>query len=98
MLVEENFVQNVLKFFPKKKIVTINSIANNPLLLSGLLIKKIRLKKKCILLFLMETPSNLQESIIMEETLDSLKKLSKKSIKFYSITENFSIFQKLIHG
>ena len=40
-------------------------------------------------------PSNLQESIIMEETLDSLKKLSKKSIKFYSITENFFDIPKI---
>ena len=94
MLVEENFVQNVLKFFPKKKIVTINSIANNPLLLSGLLIKKIRLKKM-YLAFFDGNPSNLQESIIMEETLDSLKKLSKKSIKFYSITENFFDIPKI---
>ena len=40
-------------------------------------------------------PSNLQETIIMKETLDSLKKLSKKSIKFYSITDNFFNIPKI---
>ena len=94
MLVEENFVKEVLKFFPKKKIITISSIASNPLLLSGLLLKKMKLKK-IYLAFFDGNPSNLQESIIMEETVDSLNKLLKKSIKFYSITENFFDIPKI---
>ena len=94
MLVEENFTFKCLKFF-EKELFTINSIANNSLLLSGLLIKKIRLKKM-YLAFFDGNPSNLQESIIMEETLDSLKNY-QKSLNF-SITEIFRYSKKLIHG
>jgi len=94
ILVEENFVKDVLRFFSKKKIITISTIANNPLLLSGLLIKKMKINKM-YLAFFDGNPSSLQESIIMKETLDSLKKLSKKSIKFYSITENFFDIPKI---
>ena len=37
--------------------------------------------KKMYLAFFDGNPSNLQETIIMKETLDSLKKLSKKIYK-----------------
>ena len=94
ILVEENFVKDVLKFFSKKKIITISTVANNPLLLSGLLLKKMKLNRM-YLAFFDGNPSNLQETIIMKETLDSLKKLSKKSIKFYSITDNFFNIPKI---
>ena len=39
-------------------------------------------------------PSNLQETIIMKETLDSLK-IIKKIYKIYSITDNFFNIPKI---
>jgi len=88
IVVEENFANNISKLFPIKNIILSNTIANNPLLISGLLLNKLNIKN-LYLAFFDGNPRNEQETIIMEETLDSLKKLSKKSIKFYSITKNF---------
>ena len=52
------------------------------------LARKIKIKV-LYLAFFDGNPKNEQETIIMSETLESLKKLSKNSIKFFSITENF---------
>ena len=88
MVVEESFLKNISNFFPIKNIILSNTIAKNPLLITGLMLKKIKVNE-LYLAFFDGNSKNDQESVIMEETLDSLKKLSKKSIKFHSITKNF---------
>ena len=85
---EENFIKNISNLFPTKNIILSNTIAKNPLLIAGLMIRKIKIKV-LYLAFFDGNPKNEQETIIMNETLESLKKLSKNSIKFFSITENF---------
>ena len=72
----------------KKNIILSNTIAKNPLLIVGSILNRTKFKK-LYLAYFDGNPKNEQEFIIMEETLVSLKKLSKKTIKFYSITKNF---------
>ena len=88
IVAEENFIKNLSNLFPTKNIILSNTIAKNPLLIAGLMIRKIKINN-LYLAFFDGNPKNEQESIIMNETLESLKKLSKNSIKFFSITENF---------
>ncbi|MDB9744778.1 hypothetical protein OAA82_02335 [Pelagibacteraceae bacterium] len=88
MVVEENFVKKISNYFPTKKIILSNTIAKNPLFIAGLMLKKNKINN-LYLAFFDGNPKNEQEYIIMEETLDSLKKLSKESFNFYSITKNF---------
>ncbi len=88
IIVEENFAKNISNFFPPKNIILSNTIAKNPLLIVGSILNRTKFKK-LYLAYFDGNPKNEQEFIIMEETLVSLKKLSKKTIKFYSITKNF---------
>ena len=88
IVAEENFIKNISNLFPTKNIILSNTIAKNPLLIAGLMIRKIKIKV-LYLAFFDGNPKNEQETIIMNETLESLKKLSKNSTKFFSITENF---------
>jgi hypothetical protein len=87
-IIEENFVPKKLNIFPKNKTIYSDSNALNPLLLTGFLLKKLNIRK-LQLAFFDGNPKTEQDQIIMNETLQGIKILSKNNLKISSITKNF---------
>jgi 4-hydroxy 2-oxovalerate aldolase len=87
IVAEKNFLIEKINF-KNKNIIFSNSLAINPLLLAGLVLNKLKIKKMNIAFFDGET-STLKGRTMMKETLESVKILQNKKIKIFKLTQSF---------
>lgn len=86
IIIEKNFKPKKINF--KGNIIIADSIAANPLLLTGLFLKKIKVKDLNLAFF--DGNSNDEKSrIVMNETLKSLKILQKEKLSINSLTKSY---------
>lgn len=88
IIVEKDFLPKNLNFKKKNNIVTVDSVAINPLLLTGLTLLRLRIRKLHLAFFDGDSSSE-KGRIVMEETEDSLKILIKKGLNISTITKSF---------
>ena len=89
IVAEREFLPSYLKKL-NKKIIFSDSVAENPLLLLGKLLIKMKIKKMCLAFFDGDI-STKRSKIVFEETQDSINKLTKQKLKIFTITK--SIFK-----
>lgn len=87
LLAEEDFLPKNLNF-KRNKITTLTAVGLNPLLIVGLTLLKLKIKKMFIAFF-EGNPNEDRGLVVMEETGASVKILKQKGLKIYSITESF---------
>ena len=88
VVIEKDFLPKKFNLFKDSKVILSNSIALNPLLLTGLLLEKIKIKNFNIAFFDGETDSE-KGRIVMEETERKLRELIKKKFVIKSYTKTF---------
>ena len=86
IIAETLFLKDKNQFSKKNDIVSSDSIALNPLLLWGFLVKKVRLKN-IYLSFFDGTYQNYKEMLVVNETAESIKKILKMNLNIISHTE-----------
>ena len=88
IIIEKDFLPERISFKPKNRIVISESIAINPLLLTGLALLKYGIKKMNLAFF--DGQFNDEKGrIIMQETEESVKKLLKSGLKIETLTKSF---------
>ena len=85
IILEKNFFNKKLSFFKDKKIFHSNSVAENPLLIAGIFLKKVRYFKLNLAFF--EGGQGLEAG--MNETLDSINFLKKIGMEVFSYTKTY---------
>ena len=85
IILERNFFDKKISFFKDKKIFYSNSVAENPLLIAGIFLKKLRYLKLNLAFF--EGGQGLESG--MYETLNSIDYLKKIGMKIFSYTKTY---------
>lgn len=86
IIIEKNFKPKKINF--KGNVILADSTAANPLLLTGLFLKKIKMKDLNLAFF--DGNNNDEKSrIVMDETLNSLKILQKQKLNINSLTKSY---------
>ncbi len=88
IIIEKDFLPEKINFKPKGRIVLSESIAINPLLLSGLALLKFGIKRMNLAFFDGQF-NNEKGRIIMQETEESVKKLLKFGLQIKTLTKSF---------
>ena len=88
IIIEKVFLPDKINFKPKNRIVVSESIAINPLLLTGLALLKYGIRKMHLAFF--DGQFNDEKGrVIMEETEESVKKLIKAGLNIKTLTKSF---------
>ena len=87
MLAEKDFLPKNLNF-KKSKITTLEAVGLNPLLIVGLTLLKLKVRKMFVAFF-EGNPHEERGLVVMEETDESVKILKQKGLKIFSITKSF---------
>ena len=86
IIIEKNFKPKKINF--KGNVILADSTAVNPLLLTGLFLKKIKMKDLNLAFF--DGNNNDEKSrIVMNETLNSLKILQKQKLNINTLTKSY---------
>tara|TARA_Y100000590_G_C15745229_1_gene1021778 strand:- start:3034 stop:4578 length:1545 start_codon:yes stop_codon:yes gene_type:complete len=88
IIIEKDFLPNKINFQPKNRIVISESIAINPLLLTGLALLKYGIKKMHLAFFDGQFDDE-KGRVIMQETEESVKKLMKSGLDIKTLTKSF---------
>ena len=86
IIAEKQFIPKNMNF--KGKLLESDSVALNPVLLSGLAVLKNNFKKLNFAFF-DGNPQSKKDRIVMEETEEAVKDLSKKGLKMVSLTKSY---------
>jgi len=88
IIIEKDFLPDQINFKPNNRIVISESIAINPVLLTGLALLKCGIKKMYLAFF--DGQFNDEKGrIIMQETEESVKKLIKAGLEIKTLTKSF---------
>jgi 4-hydroxy 2-oxovalerate aldolase len=88
MIVEEDFLPKNINFKNKNKIATLDTIGLNPVLITGLTLLQLKIKK-LLLAFFDGNPQEERGMIVMQETQESVDILIKKGLKIFTLTKSF---------
>lgn len=94
IIAEKDFFPKNLKLNKKIKLVKSNSIALNPILLSGLAFKELKIKNFNVAFF-DGNPETEKGRIVMKETQESIIRLKNLGVKSQSLTNTFLDIKKI---
>jgi len=88
IIAERVFVSNKSNFIKKTQVAISNSVAMNPVLLTGMALMKMKINRMH-LAFFDGNPETVKGRIVMNETQQSVEILKSKGLKLYTLTKSF---------
>ena len=88
IIAEKEFLPKNFKFNNKKNLATSTSVALNPLYLVGLVLANLKIKKLS-LAFFDGNPESEKGRIVMQDTQESVKKISEMGIKIDTLNKSY---------